>query len=315
MGNKILYFGSGDFAVNPLKILLENNFEIEAVITQPDRIGGRGKKKLPTPVKEFALSKNLKVFQPENVNSPEIEDYIKRNEIKLNVVVAYGQILKNNIIYSPEYNSINLHPSLLPKYRGPSPIQNALINGEKETGVCIIEINEKLDAGDILDCKKVNVTEEDDYFTLSEKLSNLGGELLTSTIIKIFSGNIKKTPQNESEAVYCKKIVKSDGLINWQEPSEKIFNKIRALVKWPVCYSYHNGNLIKFYKAKILNEISELSPGSAVRLDKKNFGIVCGDKKILKIEKLQLQGKKILNVGDFLNGYKINTGDKFTDTP
>ena len=310
--NRIIFTGSGKFAVPFLEFLIKKkDIEIFAVITQPDKLGGRGKKLLPTPVKEFALNYNLKLLQPEDINSPEIIDFIKTNNIKLNVVISYGQILKKELIYSPEFNSINVHPSLLPEYRGASPIQNVLLNGDEKTGISIIEINEKMDAGDVLAQKEVKITIEDDFYSLSEKLIETGIELLYETILKIFNNTVKKIPQNDIEATYCRKISKKDGLIKWNENSLKIYNQIRALVHWPVCYTFFKGKMIKIYKAKLTDESNNLPAGSIYKFDRKKFGVVCGDKKILKIEKLQPQGKKIILASDFINGYKIGTGDMF----
>ena len=310
--NKIIFTGSGKFAVPFLKHLIENNFNVFAVITQVDKTGGRGKKLLPTPVKKEALNYNLKILQPEDINSQEIIDFIKLNGIKLNVVISYGQILKKDLIETPEFNSINVHPSLLPRYRGASPIQNAILNGEDKTGISIIEINEKMDAGDILAQEIVEISFEDDFYSLNEKLIEKGKDLLTSTIIDIFNSRIEKVAQKHSLATYCQKITKLDGLINWNDSSMKIYNQIRALIDWPVCYTFHNGKMIKIYKAEIIGEKGEYPPGTIIRFDKKNFGVVCGDKKILKIDKLQLQGKKVLPSSDFLNGYSLKTGDIFT---
>ncbi len=308
----ILFIGSGEFAVPFLDYLnRKDNINIVAVVTQVDKPGGRGKKLLPTPVKEAAIRLNLDVLQPENINSSEIIDFIKKNEIKINVVISYGQIIKKEIFLCPIYNSINVHPSLLPKYRGASPIQNVLLNGEKETGVSIIEIDEKMDAGDILAQKKIEISIDDDFYSLSKKLEEEGKKLLYDTILKIEKNEITKISQNDEEATYCKKIFKKDGLINWKESSFKIYNKIRAFVKWPVAFTYYEKNLIKIYKAKLTDLEYDYQPGTIYRIDKKNFGVICGDKKLLKIEKLQIQGKKIVSAGDFLNGYPLKTGDKF----
>ncbi len=310
--NNILFIGSGEFGVPFLEYLLEKkDLNIVAVITQPDKPGGRGRKLLPTPVKKIALKHNLKILQPENINSTEVYNFIVQNNVKLNVVISYGQILKKEIIYAPKFNSINVHPSLLPKYRGASPIQNVLLNGENETGISIIEINEEMDAGDILAQEKIKISIDDDFYSLTEKLENLGIELLFNTIINILNNRVKRVKQDPSKASYCKKILKDDGLINWKENSLNIYNKIRAFTKWPVCYTYHKNNLIKIYKAKLTDQEFNYFPGFIYRIDKKNFGVICGDKKLLKIERLQLQGKKILNSSDFLNGYPLNTGDIF----
>ena len=314
--NNILFIGSGEFGVPFLEFLLEKqDIKIIAVITQPDKPAGRGKKFQPTPIKKIALTHNLKILQPENINSSEVYNFIIENNVKLNVVISYGQILKKEIIFAPEFSSINVHPSLLPKNRGASPIQNALLNGEKETGISIIEMNEKMDSGDILAQLKVDISIDDDFYSLSDKLQKSGKELLYNTIEKIFSSEVEKIKQRDSEATYCKKISKEDGLIDWNNTSLNIYNQIRAFIHWPVSFTFHKNRLIKIYKATLTDLKFEYNPGTIYRIDKKNFGVICGDKRLLKIEKLQIQGKKILNSSDFLNGYPLETGDIFTGEP
>jgi methionyl-tRNA formyltransferase len=304
---KILFIATSEFAVLPLKKLIENGFNIEAVITQPDKSGGRGKRIIQSPVKLIALEHNLNILQPENINSYKIKEFIKTSKIDIGVVISYGQIISSEIFNLPKYKIVNVHPSLLPKYRGPSPIQSCLLNGDKETGVSIIEISEKMDSGDILKQASIKILEDDDYFTLHCKLSDLGARLLVDVINNI--KNLKKQKQHEAQATYCKLISKQNGAIDWTQTCTQIHNQIRALTKWPVAYTHLKGKILKIYKSKILYKDSELPPGSVERLSKKSFAVVCGNKQLLEILKLQLQGKKILNTADFINGINLKTGE------
>ncbi len=303
----ILFIGTSEFAVIPLKQLVENRFNIKAVITQPDKIGGRGKKIIQSPVKTAALENNLNIFQPDSINCNEVKSLIKNENIDLGIVISYGQIIKPEIFNLPKYKIINIHPSLLPKYRGPSPIQSCLLNGDKKTGVSIIEISEKTDAGDILSQQGTDISMEDDYFSLHEKLSNIGAEILINVIKNI--DTLKRKIQDENSATYCRLISKEDAFILWKKPAVEIHNQIRALVKWPVAYTNFQGKILKIYKSKIIYDKYHEKPGTIIRLSKKSFGVVCGDGQLIEILKLQLQGKKILDTSTFLNGINLKTGE------
>lgn len=307
----IIFIGTSEFAVLPLKKLIDRGFNVEAVVTQPDKRGGRGKKLIFSPVKTASQYLGIDILQPENINSKSIENFILEKKIDLGVVVSYAQIISKEIFTIPKYKIINIHPSLLPLYRGPSPIQSCLLNGDIKTGVSIIEISEKMDAGDILCQKEVKIEENDDYYSLHNKLSHLGADLLINVIEQI--DNITKIKQNEDLATYCKLITKEDGLINWNDNSLKIYNQIRALVAWPVSYTYFNGKILKIYRSKILNRRFNLPAGTLVRISKKSFGVVCGDKRLIEILEVQLAGKKVLKASEFLNGVNIKTGDILID--
>ena len=309
---KILFLGTSEFAAKPLQILLEHRFNIPTVITQPDKLAGRGKKITISPVKKLAKEKNLEILQPENINTDETASIISEKKFDVGIVISYGQIINKNIFNIPKYGILNLHPSLLPIYRGPSPIQTALLNNDKTTGVTVIKISEKMDAGPILMQEKININKDDNYFSLHDKLSQQGGYLLVKVLENMKTNNITLTEQNEELATYCRLITKNDGFINWSDTANNIHNKIRALCKWPVAYTYYNNKLLKIHESEIYSEntdISDFSPGTVIRLSKSSFGVVTGDKKILKILKVQLQGKKIISAKDFLNGINLKTGE------
>ena len=305
----ILFIGTSEFAVKPLELLCKQNYNIAAVLTRRDKTGGRGKKLIKSPVKEFAEKNRLNIIQPENINSSEVSDFIKNKDIHLGIVISYGGIIKKDIFSAPKYGTINVHPSLLPKYRGPSPIQSSLLHGDEKTGVSVIEITDKMDAGPILLQEEEIISINDNYFSLHDKLSEKGGELLLKYLI-----NMEKTEkkyQNDNEATYCNLIKKEHGLINWEKDSFEIHNQIRAFVKWPVAFTLFKGKILKIYTSKYSedSEFPEFSPGSILKLSKKKFGVVCGDGKLLEILKLQLQGKKMLDAHEFLNGMNIETGE------
>jgi methionyl-tRNA formyltransferase len=196
---KVLFIGTSEFGIAPLRALIEHNRQISAVITQQDKLAGRGRKLLPSPIKVFAKNNNLKILQPPNINSSEIENFILENKIDIGIIVSYGQIIKENIFSIPKYKMINIHPSLLPKYRGPSPIQTALLNGDKITGVTIIQINEKMDEGDIISQKEIPIELNDNYFTLHEKLSNIGGDLLIESLDNLEKRDFIKRIPHETD--------------------------------------------------------------------------------------------------------------------
>ncbi len=305
----ILFIGTSEFAVSPLDVLLKKGFNIVSVITQPDKFGGRGLKKILSPVKIFALESNLPIFQPHDINSKDVENLIKSREIDLGIVVSYAQIINENIFSLPKFHMINLHPSLLPKYRGPSPIQSALLNDDKKTGVTVIEINKRMDAGPIISQKEVDISPFDDYVTLHSRLSFIGGELLAESVAK-FPDNIRKIDQNESDATYCRLFDKSDGKIDWEDTAHNIANKVKALSGWPIAYTYFRGKLLKIYKAEVTQEFSNIQFGSMIKLSKESFGIVAGDGVVLKILELQIEGKSKVDSKAFMNGNKFDTGDK-----
>ncbi len=304
---KIVFMGTPQFAVPSLDALYNSGHEISLVITQKDKPKGRGKKVLPTPVKERALELGLEVYQPDSVNSQESINRLKEIDPDCIVVVAFGQILKKEVLSLPKYGCLNVHASLLPKYRGAAPINWVIINGEKKTGITIMEMNEGLDTGDILKAKEILIEEDDDSSSLSDKLSKLGSELIVEVIDDISKGNITKIPQNHELSTYAPILSKKMGRINWNSNGENIINLIRGLKPWPLAYTSYKGENVKIHKARNVEKFSEKANGTVVKVSPDGIFVNCNDSCIV-IEELQFPGKKKLYVSEYLRGNEFEEG-------
>jgi len=307
----VVFWGTPDFAVESLKELLKSNHKVLAVITQPDKPKGRGKKIQPTPVKKIAIENNIPVYQPSKIKG-NIELYNKLRKLKpdIFVVVAYGKILPKEIIELPKYKTINVHASLLPKYRGAAPIHRALMEGDKKTGVCIMEIVEKLDAGDIYECKEIEIKDSDDIVSLHDRLAKEGAKLLIKVLDDIESGKAKKTKQDDNKSTYAKPITKADGKIDWSRSARDIFNQIRALKVWPKAFTKFRDKDIKIISAEIIDENSKGNIGEIVDIVKgKGFIVQAGKGKLL-ITEVQFPNSKIITGDDAVKGYHIKKGEK-----
>ena len=286
--------GTPLFAVPSLKALYEK-FEVVGVVAQPDRPAGRGQKLTPPPVKVAASELGIPVYQPEKIK--EFIPKVKELNPDCIVVVAYGKILPRELIYLPPYGSINLHASLLPKYRGAAPIQRALMAGEKETGNTVMLINEKMDAGDILSQESLIVEEEDNFYTLSEKLAKRGARLLVETLEKWFERKISPIPQDDDQATYAPPIQKEEFRICWKAPAESVKDRVRGL--YPNAYTTFRGKRIKILKAKVLDMQGE--PGEI--LSRGRFIVGCGKGAVEILELISPKGKK-MSGEEFMRGYK-----------
>ena len=306
---RIIFFGTAEFAVGPLKALANSRHEILCVVTQPQRKKGRGLKLAKSPVEEFALTKSLEVLEFDDVNSQEALKQLKGKNPDLFVVAAFGQIMKEETLKIPKLYSINIHASLLPRYRGASPIQRAILNGDKKTGITIMAMNSFLDKGDIISVKEVKIEPDDDAARLSARLSKCASELVVKTADKIEAGKVKLTPQDDKQATYAPKLTKEDGLIDWNSDAQDIINKIRACRPWPSAYTYFNKKLLKIIEAeRVLSpQKSEAAPGMVIISSKDELLIACKGSSI-SIKRLQLEGKKPLETGEFLRGHKIEQG-------
>ncbi|WP_456455967.1 methionyl-tRNA formyltransferase [Thermovibrio sp.] len=305
---KVVFMGTPDFAVPSLKALKREGYEIPLVITQPDRPAGRGKKLKPPPVKVLAEELGLKVYQPEKVKeNRELKEILEEIKPDLIVVAAYGKILPEWLLNLPKYGILNVHASLLPKYRGASPIQWAILNGEDETGVTVMKVIPELDAGPILSQEKVKIEEEDNAKTLHDKLASLGAELLVKTIPEFISGRIKPVPQDEAKATYCPQIRKEMGRVNWKEGSREIFNKVRAFYPWPCAFTSFRGKGIKLIKVRPVE--GEGRPGEVIGV-KGGLKVATG-KGALLIERLKPEGKREISGEEFVRGYRVKVGDSF----
>ena len=296
---KIVFFGTPDFAVPSLKKLLESSHEVAAVVTAPDKERGRGRKVSFTPVKEFAIENALPVLQPENLKNGNFIAELKKINADVFVVVAF-RILPSAVYTLPKY-AFNLHGSLLPKYRGAAPIQWALINGEKETGVTTFLLEKTVDTGNIILQKKIEISPDDDFGTLHDKLSLLGADAVLETVEILNDGNFEPLPQDDTAATKAPKITKDLARINWHDDAEKIVNLVRGLSPFPAAFFESEGKIYKVYKARVADV--ELSPGEVGRTKKELF--VGAGKGAVEILEIRPEGRKRMTAEEFLRGYEI----------
>lgn len=305
---RIVFMGTPDFSVGTLEAIVEAGHEVVGVVTQPDKPKGRGKAMQAPPVKEAALAHNLPVYQPLKVRDTEFVEKIRELEPEVIVVVAFGQIIPKSILEIPPLGCINVHASLLPKYRGAAPIQWAVIDGEKESGVTIMYMDTGLDTGDMLAKTVIPLDAQETGGSLFDKLSAAGAKLLTETLPKLMSGEI--TPERQpadSPNEYARMIKKSDGAIDWSREAAVIERLIRGLNPWPSAYARLDGKTLKIWKAAVLDEESGERPGTVVRTDKDAIYVQTG-KGILRLDEIQLEGKKRMDCGAFLRGFEVQEG-------
>ena len=312
---KIIFMGTADFGGPVLEKLADSRENKIVVVTQPDRPQGRGRKILPTPIKKIALNNGLEVFQPENINDEESIKRMKEFNPDIILVVAYGQILSSYILSIPKIGCINIHGSLLPEYRGAAPINRAIINGEKETGITFMFMNEKVDAGEIIFQEKINILPDETCGELYYRLSDLSADTLPKLLEKIKSGKIERIPQDNKLATFARKMRKEDGEIDWSDKGEKVYNLIRGTIPYPGAFTYYKGRKLKITRARFLDDYQgeadtgSPKPGRVVKTEKDAILISTGNKGIVKILKMIPAGSKELTVNQFINGYKIKAGD------
>lgn len=304
---KIIFAGTPEFAVPSLEALVEHNFDVALVISQEDRPRGRGKKLQPTPVKKRAMELGLEVYQPSSINSEESIERLKEVGADFLVVAAFGQILKKEVLSIAKVDSINVHASLLPKYRGAAPINWAIINGEDETGITIMKIEEGLDTGDMISKAAIPILDEDDAITVHDKLSKLGGEILVSTLKDIMDGKASYTPQNDDESSYAPMLSRETGRIDWSKSSRDIFNLIRGLKPWPGSYTNYGDDLVKIHSLRVLDEAIEGQAGEIVKVSNEGLYVATGDGVVI-IEELQFPNKRRMKVREYLAGNSIESG-------
>ncbi len=295
----VIFMGTPDFSVPVLEKLIKN-CNVIAVVTQPDKIIGKDKLPSFNPIKRVAFKNNIKVIQPVKIKT-EYQSILDLNP-DIIITCAYGQIIPKIILDKPKYGCINVHASILPKLRGGAPIHRAIIDGYSETGITIMYMDEGMDTGDIISCKKINISKEDTVGVLHDKLSLLGANLLIETLPDIIEGNIKRIKQNGDEATFAKTIKKEDELIDFNDLSNNIYNKIRGLNPWPGGYIILKGNIIKLYESKIGDVIND-KEAIITNVYKDGIGIGTKDNEII-ITKIKPNGKKMMSVKDYLNGIK-----------
>ena len=305
---KIVFMGTPDFAVPTLEALYQSRHEVAAVVTQPDKPKGRGKAMAMPPVKEKALEYGIPVYQPVRVRKDEaFFEELTKIQPDVIVVIAFGQILPERILNLPKYGCINIHASLLPKYRGAAPIQWAVINGDKVSGVTTMQMNEGLDTGDMIMKTEVPLSEDETGGSLHDKLAEAGAKLCVETLKALEDKTATWEVQGESPTAYAKMLDKKLGDIDWSRSAKSIECLIRGLNPWPSAYTDWNGKVMKIWEAGVLDENTDAKPGTIVKVEKDSFSVQTGDG-LLKVLALQIPGKKRMEADAFLRGYQIETG-------
>jgi methionyl-tRNA formyltransferase len=303
---RIVFLGSPDFAVYPLEEIAKAGYEIAAVFTQPDRSRGkRGKELLPTPVKQAALKLGVPVETPVNINSDEAIELLKAYQPDLLVVVAYGQILRQQVLAAAPLGAINIHASILPAYRGAAPIQRVLMNGEKQSGVTIIYLDEGMDSGDMIKKESFELAADETFGSLHDKLMILGGKLILEVLPQIESNQLEVNKQNENEATFAPKISREEELINWQNEAKAVHNQIRAMDPNPGAYTFYGEKRLKLFASSLLEGSGQA--GQILRISDYGIDIACSLDAV-RIGEVQLAGKRKMSAADFARGYQIKVG-------
>ncbi len=309
---RIIFFGTPDFAVPSLNALIESGEEVITVISQPDRPKGRGHKISATPVKEFATSKQIPVIQPTGIKSPFFIEELSKLNPEFIIVVAFGMIIPPSILKIPARGCINVHASLLPKYRGAAPVQWALINGETKTGVTTMFMDEGLDTGDILLQEEIEITNGDNSYTISSKLANIGASLLVKTVNGLKTDSIQPRPQTGKPS-YAPLLKKDHGRINWSMPAKKIFDLIRGTYPWPGAYCYLNKERVNIIKAQLIDYSGNVTPGRIEKVVDDGLYVGTGEG-VLSIIAVKPEGKKSMSSLDFMHGRRLRGGMSFDTT-
>ena len=311
---KLIFMGTPEFAVPSLARLIQDGHHVLAVFTQPDKPAGRGKHLQAPPVKLFALEQSIAVHQPARIKTnEEVRAIFETIAPDACIVAAYGKILPEWLLGIPRLGCINVHASLLPKYRGAAPINWAIANGERETGVTIMQMDVGMDTGPMIATHSLAIGEDETAPELSTRLAELGAEALSATLPLIERGEIKPTSQDEQEATYAPILKREDGLIDWRMNAREIANRVRAFQPWPGTYTQFRGARVNIWRAQEAEAKSESAePGTITGIDKSAITIACADSTALRVEELQTEGKRKMSARDFVNGMRIITGDRFT---
>ncbi|MGN0353395.1 MAG: methionyl-tRNA formyltransferase [Roseburia sp.] len=304
---RVIFMGTPDFAVGTLEEIIKAGHEVVLVVSQPDKQKGRGKTVQPTPVKECALAHGIEVYQPKRVRENECVEYLRSYQPDIIVVVAFGQIVSREILDMPKYGCINVHASLLPKYRGAAPIQWAVLNGDKVSGVTIMHMDEGIDTGDMILQKEIVLDKEETGGSLFDRLAVVGAELCVEAMAALENGTAKDIPQDSEKATHVGKISKEMGSIDWTKSAEEIERLIRGLNPWPSAYTRIGDKTLKIWKAEIVSDEQKAEPGCIVAVTKDAMEIQTGTG-ILALKEVQLEGKKRMTTDAFLRGYQVEEG-------
>ncbi|PIR25164.1 MAG: methionyl-tRNA formyltransferase [Deltaproteobacteria bacterium CG11_big_fil_rev_8_21_14_0_20_42_23] len=304
---KIVFMGSATFALPTLHKLVESEHHIVEVVCQPDKPAGRGYETHACPVAEYCKKVGLNLYQPKSLKTTDVYEHLAAHNADVFVVVAYGKLLPKNILDLPKHGCVNIHASILPKYRGAAPINWAIINGESETGVCTMLLDEGMDTGDILLFCATEITDCETAQSLHDHLAPIGADLLMQTLEELQKGEVKPIPQDDSLASYAPILTKELGHIDWNKSSDEIYNRIRGLTPWPGAYCFINNKRLRLHEVAPTHETHQEKPGTILECDE-SLSIACGKGKLYLLE-VQLEGKKKMSAKDFLHGHALNEGD------
>jgi methionyl-tRNA formyltransferase len=317
---RLIFMGTPEFAVPALAQLVRDGHEVAAVFTQPDKPVGRGKQLHAPPVKTFALEHNITVHQPAKIKTnDEVRAVFESIKPDACIVAAYGKILPEWLLKIPRLGCINIHASLLPKYRGAAPINWAIANGENEAGVTLMQMDAGMDTGAMLSKRATPIAPDETAIELTTRLSQIGAELLSETLPQIENGEITPEAQDETQVTYAPILKREDGLINWQMSATEIANRVRAFQPWPSVFTMFRGARLIFWRAREVSQGStifseQMEPAKIVAIDKSGFIIRCADASLLQVEEVQLEGKRRVPARDFLNGSRVSVGDSLGDS-
>jgi methionyl-tRNA formyltransferase len=304
---KVIFMGTPDFSVGTLEEIIKAGHEVALVVTQPDKPKGRGNAVQYTPVKECAIAHGIEVYQPKRIREPECVEYLASFHADIFIVVAFGQILSQELLDMPRFGCMNVHASLLPKYRGAAPIQWAVINGEKVSGVTTMRMDIGVDTGDMIAKREVPLADDETGGSLFEKLSEVGAKLCVESMKQIGDGTVIYTPQDHEQATHTRMIQKELGHVDWSRPAEEIERLVRGLNPWPSAYTHLDGKTLKIWKSKVVSETNEYAPGCIAAVEKDAILVQTG-KGILALTEIQLEGKKRMPCDAFLRGYHVEEG-------
>jgi methionyl-tRNA formyltransferase len=309
---KIIFFGSDDFAVVHLEALLTSGHEILCCVTGPDRPQGRGMKISVSPIKQMASDHTIPCLQPLSLKDRGIVENLRSYKADIFVVVAYGRLLTQEILDIPKMLCMNVHGSLLPKYRGAAPVNWAILNGEKETGVTIQKMALALDAGDIIAQEKMCIEDDENAAQLRKRMAQVGSKLLINVLYKSPAGDFSLIPQDEAQVSYAPKLTKEMGLIDWKKPVKSIIDQVRGLQLWPGAYTFYNGKMLKITQVQIsMEDTAKFTAGQVISVDRNGFHVACGDK-VLLIKEVQPEAGKVMPAHSFAAGYQVAIGSAFS---
>jgi methionyl-tRNA formyltransferase len=307
---RIVYFGTPEFAVPGLRALIASSHDVVALVSQPDRPRGRGHKLQPTPTKLVALAADIPVLQPTRLKDDAFADALRALSLDLGVVAAYGRIIPDRILEIPRLGMINIHASVLPKYRGAAPIHRAVINGDKETGVTIMRVVSELDAGPAFAVERIPIGADDTTPEVERALAETGAKLAVQVVGQLAAGSAVEVPQNHSEATYAPKLDRHEGTIDWALPANDIHNRVRGLQPWPLVSVTIDGVRCAIYRTSVSGERTTAPPGTVTAASNGEFAVAAGDGLVVRVLEIQPEGKRVMSARAFLAGRRIQTGDR-----